>query len=151
MIDLHLARGDLDAVRTGTVDASAQCLARARQRADAVVLLVDAEQFEVAYTTAYDAYRSAAEAVVLRLGYRVPAVKGSHRITTDIAHAALRDRSDVFDPATADRFRAGRHESEYFDPDRPIEKTAADADWARTRSARAVEGVGVAFEDELDD
>ena len=36
----------------------------------------------------------------------------------------------AFAPASAERFRQGRHESEYFDPDRPVDKTAADTTWA---------------------
>ena len=68
--------------------------------------------WESTFTTAYDAYRTAADAVVLKLGHRVPATPGGHRIATDIAHAALQADTDAFAPVSAERFRRGRHESE---------------------------------------
>jgi hypothetical protein len=95
----------------------------------------------VVVTTAYDAYRTAADAIVLFLGYRVPATPGGHRIATDIAHAAMQSDTDSFTPAGAERFRQGRHESEYFDPARPVDKTAADAAWAVELAGRAIDAV----------
>jgi hypothetical protein len=86
--------------------------------------------WEAAFTTAYDAYRTAADAVVLMFGHRIPATSGGHRIATDIAHAALQVSTVAFAPASAERFRQGRHESEHFDPDRPVEKMEADTRWA---------------------
>jgi hypothetical protein len=53
----------------------------------------------------------------------VPATAGAHRISTDIAYAALRNKADAFAPPTAEQFRDGRHQSEYFDPELPIDKT----------------------------
>lgn len=94
---------------------------------------------------AYDAYRTAADAVVLFLGYRVPATPGGHRIATDIAHAALQADTDAFTPAGAERFRQGRHESEYFDPARPVDKTAADASWAVELAGRAIHAATAAI------
>jgi hypothetical protein len=107
--------------------------------------LIDAELWEPAFTTAYDAYRTAADAVVLFLGYRVPATAGGHRIATGIAHAALQGDADAFAPAGAERFRQGRHESEYFDPARPIDKTASDAAWAVELARRAIDAVDAAL------
>lgn len=98
-----------------------------------------------AFTTAYDAFRTAADAVVLSLGYRVPATQGGHRIATDIAHAAMQPDTDAFAPAAAERFRQGRHESEYFDPERPVDKTEADAKWAVELAGRAIDSVGRAL------
>lgn len=89
---------------------------------------MDASLWESAFTTAYDAFRTAADAVVLLLGYRVHATKGAHRIATDIADAAI--GGAAFAAATAEQFRQGRHESEYFDPARPVDRTEADARWA---------------------
>lgn len=99
---------------------------------------LEAEHWEAAFTTAYDAYRTSADAVVLRLGYRVPAVKGAHRISTDVANAALEDDTDPFGPVSSDRFRSGRHESEYFDPDKPVDKIEDDARWAASIASAAV-------------
>ena len=47
----------------------------------------------------------------------------------------------AFAPASAERFRQGRHESEYFDPDRPVDKTAADTTWALGLANDAVNAV----------
>lgn len=49
--------------------------------------------------------------------------------------------SDSFAPATAERFRQGRHQSEYFDPARPVDKTADDAAWAVELAGRAIDAV----------
>jgi len=77
----------------------------------------------------------------LFVGYRVPATPGGHRIATDIAHAALQADAGAFAPAGAERFRQGRHESEYFDPVRPVDKTAADAAWGVDLARRAIDAV----------
>lgn len=79
------------------------------------------------------------------LGYRVPATQGGHRIATDVAHAALRSATDAFAPAGAERFRQGRHESEYFDPARPVDQTAADSSWAAELAGRAANAVAAAI------
>lgn len=68
----------------------------AADRLKAARVLTDAELWETAFTTAYDASRPAADAVVLRLGQSVPATQGGHRIATDIAHAALQPTADAF-------------------------------------------------------
>lgn len=107
----------------------------------AVDVLLDAEHWEAAFTTAYDAYRTSADAIVLLLGYRVPAVKGAHRVSTDVAHSSLKGEADAFGPVPSDRFRSGRHESEYFDPDRPVDKTEHDARWAASIASAAVAAV----------
>lgn len=140
VITLFEGRGQLDRleVDAGTAEA---CLGRARQRLAAASLLVEAELWESAFTTAYDTFRTAADAVVLSFGCRVPVTPGGHRIATDIAHAAMQPDTDAFAPVAAERFRQGRHESEYFDPTRPVDKTAEDARWAVTLASRAVEAV----------
>ena len=138
---LFEGRGQLDRLEFADAGTARACLGRAKDRLSAASVLIGAELWESAFTTAYDAFRTAADAVVLLLGYRVPATQGGHRISTDIAHAALQSDSDAFAPAGAERFRRGRHESEYFDPSRPVEKTAADAAWAIELSSRAIDAV----------
>lgn len=140
-IALFEARGQLDRIELADAKASRACLDRAKQRLAAASVLTEAHLWESAFTTAYDAFRTAADAVVLFLGYRVPATRGGHRIATDIAHAAVQTGTDAFAPAGAERFRQGRHESEYFDPARPVEKTADDADWAVDLARRAIDAV----------
>jgi HEPN domain-containing protein len=140
VIEMFEKRGDVEAIQSGGTTAARASLERARQHLEAAELLVDAGKWEPAFTTAYDAYRMAAESIVIALGYRVPAVKGAHRITADIADAALGD-SAVFTAASAEQFRSGRHDAEYFDPDRPAEKTEADARWALDLAQRALSEV----------
>ncbi|MGH9280606.1 MAG: HEPN domain-containing protein [Acidimicrobiales bacterium] len=145
VIALFEGRGQLDRLEHVDAKDARACLVRAQQRLSAASVLIDAELWEPAFTTAYDAYRTAADAVVLFLGYRVPATAGGHRIATDIAHAALQGGADAFASAGAERFRQGRHESEYFDPARPINKTAADAAWAVDLARRAIDAVDAAL------
>lgn len=145
MIELFEGRGQLDRLPAADADAALACLGRAKERLSAASVLIDAKLWESAFTTAYDAFRTAADAVVLFLGYRVPATRGGHRIATDIAHAAMQPDTDAFAPADAERLRQGRHESEYFDPARPVDKTEPDARWAVELASRAVDAVGRAL------
>lgn len=110
-------------------------------RLSAAAMLLDSDHWESAYTEAYDAFRTSAEAVVLQLGWRVPAVAGAHRIVADVAHAALQDSTEAFAPALAEQFRQGRHESEYCDPERPVDKTQDDARWALDQAQAALSAV----------
>jgi hypothetical protein len=141
VIALFEARGQLDRLQHADAAAAQACLDRAKERLSGATVLAEARLWVSTFTSAYDAYRTAADAVVLGLGYRVPATPGSHRIATDIAHAALGVDTDVFAPATAELFRRGRHESEYFDPARPVEKTTDDASWAVYLAGRAINAV----------
>lgn len=141
MIALFERRGQLDHLEHVDASAARACLGRAEERLSAATVLIQAQHWESSFTTAYDAYRTAADAIVLFLGYRVPATPGGHRIATDIAHAAMQSDTDSFTPAGAERFRQGRHESEYFDPARPVDKTAADAAWAVELAGRAIDAV----------
>lgn len=141
VIALFEGRGQLDRLDAADADSARACLGRAKERLSAASVLIDARLWESAFTTAYDAFRTAADAVVLSLGYRVPATQGGHRIATDISHAAMQSDTDAFAPAGAERFRQGRHESEYFDPARPVDKTEADAGWAVELASRAIDAV----------
>ena len=145
VIELLEQRGQLDAVAGGVRSAAGVCLERARRRHQAAALLLTAGLWDPAFTAAYDAYRSAPDALVLYLGYRVPAVGGAHRLVCDVAHAALANVSGAFAPATAERFRRERHASEYFDPSNPVEKVQADATWAVALAGEAITDVGVAI------
>jgi len=81
-------RGEVERLEVAGSSVAATCLARAEERLTAARLLLEARLWPPAYTSAYDAYRMAAEAIVVALGYRGPAVAGAHRITLDIARAA---------------------------------------------------------------
>ncbi len=141
VIALFEGRGQLDRLEHADAAAARTCLDRAAGRLRAASVLAGSELWESAFTTAYDAYRTGADAIVLRLGYRVPATPGGHRIATDVAHACLQSSSDAFAPASAERFRQGRHESEYFDPARPIDETEGDTRWAIELATAALAAV----------
>lgn len=145
VIGLFEGRGQIDRLEHSDAATARACLDRAKQRFAAASVLIEAELWESAFTTAYDAYRTAADAIVLLLGYRVPATQGGHRIAADVAHAALHPDTDAFTPAGAERFRQARHESEYFDPARPVDKTGADASWAVELAGRAIGAVELAI------
>lgn len=145
VIELLEQRGQLDAVAGDVRSAAGVCLERARRRHQAAALLLTAGLWDPAFTAAYDAYRSAADAVALFLGYRLPAVHGAHRIVCDVAQAALSDVTSAFTPSTAERFRRERHASEYFDPSNPVEKVQADARWAVALAEETITVVGAAI------
>ena len=145
VITLLERRGEVDVVSGDLQNAAETCLDRARNRHQAAALLLTAGLWDPAFTAAYDAYRSAADAVVLFLGYRVPAVGGAHRIVCDVAHAAPFDVTTAFTPSTAERFRRDRHASEYFDPSNPVEKVQADAAWAVALAEDALVAVDAAI------
>ena len=116
VLALFESRGQAEPIASSGTDAAGECLARARDRREAAEILLETGHWDAAYTTAYDAYRMAADAAVIQLGYRIPAVSGAHRIAVDIADSAIGHTSDVFAGAPAERFRMGRHQAEYFDP-----------------------------------
>lgn len=137
VIELYERKGTIERIEGVTPESTRACLARAKERLAAAELLLDGKHWEPAYTTAYDAYRSAADAIVLLHGYRTAARPGAHEATLAFAAASL-EQSPFTEP-TASTFRQGRHASEYFDPERPIDKTEGDARWAvdQARSACA--------------
>ena len=138
-------RGQVEALESAGSSTARACLDRAGNRLRSAELLFGAGHWESAFIASYDAYRTSAEAVVLALGHRVPAVAGAHRITVDIAQAAVGSEVDVFAGAAAERFRTGRHEAEYFDPDHPAVKTEADARWAIEKATGAIAAVTAAL------
>jgi hypothetical protein len=143
VIKLYEGKGTIERVEGATPASARACLARANERRAAAELLLDGKHWEPAYTTAYDAYRSAADAIVLLHGYRTAARPGAHEATLAFAAAAL-DESPFTEP-TASMFRQGRHASEYFDPNRPIDKTEGDARWALDQARSACAAVEFAL------
>jgi uncharacterized protein (UPF0332 family) len=143
VIKLYEGKGTIERIQGAGVESARTCLARANERLAAAEHLLDGEHWEPAYTTAYDAYRSAADAIVLLHGYRTAARPGAHEATLAFAAAAL-DESPFTEP-TASTFRQGRNASEYFDPERPIGKTDGDARWAVDQARSACAAVASAL------
>lgn len=92
----------------------------------------------MAYNTAYDIYRHAAEAVDLAAGYRILASAGAHVATFALADALVGDTSDVFSTVHASTMTGTRNKLEYLDVDTSTEVTADDARWAVQLATRAV-------------
>lgn len=65
VIALFESRNQLDRVVHADEAAARVCLNRAADRLKATTVLAEAELWESAFTTAYDAYRIAADAIVL--------------------------------------------------------------------------------------
>jgi hypothetical protein len=107
VVALFESRGQLDRIEHADAAAARICLDRARDRLRASEVLTSAELWESAFTTAYDAYRTAADAVVLSLGYRVPATPGGHRIATNVANAALQPDTAFARARSSVRSRSG--------------------------------------------
>jgi hypothetical protein len=93
----------------------------------------------VAFNTAYDIYRHAAEAVDLATGYRVLASPGAHAATFALASAVLGDAGDVFDTMNATTMTGTRNKLEYLDADQSTEVDENDARWAAQLAGRAVD------------
>src|SRR5690606_10716907 len=102
--------------------------------------ILSAGQFRVAYNTAYDIYRHAAEATDLAAGFRVLASPGAHAATFALASAVLGDASNAFATVNATTMTATRNRLEYLDAD-AIEVSEDDARWAAQLAVRAVETV----------
>jgi hypothetical protein len=92
----------------------------------------------VAYNTAYDIYRHAAEAVDLVAGYRILASAGAHRATFVLAEAVMDDASDAFSSVNAATMTGTRNKLEYPDVDTAAEVSEDDARWAVQLAVRAI-------------
>lgn len=92
-----------------------------------------------AYVAAYDAYRMAAEALLVSQGLRATGGDGSHMTVEDAVSAQFSVDIPAFAKSVFDRFRRTRHSAQYFDPDAaPI--TKADATWALEKAGDALSG-----------
>lgn len=137
---MFLARGNIGDDIEGDVRATAvNWVERAHAELSVLNPILAASQWRVAYNTAYDIYRHAAEAVVLAAGYRVLASKGAHNATFAMASAVLDGVSDIFDTSNASTMTQTRNRLEYLDVDRTTEVTENDAQWAVQLAARAVD------------
>ena len=95
---------------------------------------------EGAFSAAYDAYRMAAEALLICQGLRATGGDGSHMTVEDAISAQYSTSIVAFAKPTFERFRRTRHTVQYFDPS-AAEITEDDALWALATARGAVEGV----------
>lgn len=142
VIEMLVRKGNISDDVGGDLRATAlDWLERARRELAVLDPILSAGQWRVAYTTAYDIYRHAAETVDLAAGYRIRASPGAHAATFALAAAVLDGRSVVFDASTASTFAGMRHQLEYLDVDSSSEVTEGDARWAAQVAERAINEV----------
>jgi len=89
---------------------------------------------------AYDAYRMAAEALLIRQGLRATGGEGSHVTVEDAISGQFAKQIPGFAKPTFERLRRTRHAAQYFDPS-SAEISEDDAAWALTTSRTVVEAV----------
>lgn len=89
---------------------------------------------------AYDAYRMAAEALLIRQGLRATGGEGSHVTVEDAISGQFAKQIPGFAKPTFERLRRTRHAAQYFDPS-SAEISEDDAAWALKTSRKVVEAV----------
>lgn len=124
---------------TGVVEAADRVFVRAELRLVTAQAGLEGGDHEGAFVSAYDAYRIAAESLLIRQGLRATGGDGSHVTVEDSVSAQFSSVVPAFAKPTFERFRRMRHGAQYFDADDP-EVTAEDAEWAITTGKAAVEG-----------
>lgn len=92
-----------------------------------------------AFAVAYDAYRMAAESLLLRQSLRSMSGEGAHVTVEDAVSAQFADSIPEFAKPTFERFRRKRHSAQYYDADAPP-LTSEDAQWAVSLAKAAVDG-----------
>ena len=139
VIDLYRSRGNISDDVDGDLRTTAlQWLSRAQDELAVLEPVLASGQWRVAYNTAYDIYRHAAEAVVLDAGFRMLSSRGAREATFVLAGAVMGRASDVFADHTAGVIRGTRNRLEYLDIDRPTEVDQESARWAAQLAERAV-------------
>lgn len=92
---------------------------------------------EGAFVAAYDAYRMAADSLLVRQGLRATGGVGSHATVEDAVAAQFADSIRGLAKPTFGRFRRARNGAQYFDPDAPG-ITVTDAEWAIATATEVV-------------
>lgn len=140
VVEMFTRRGNIsDDVEGDLASTACEWLERAGSELAVLEPILAAGQWRVAFNTAYDIYRHAAEAVDLAAGYRVLASPGAHAATFALASAVLGDASDVFDTMNATTMTGTRNKLEYLDADQSTEVDENDARWAAQLAGRAVD------------
>lgn len=139
-VNYLIERGKLEELGDADLEsAAATALDRASKRLRTAAAGLDAGDIDGAYSAAYDAYRMAAESLLVRQGLRGTGGEGSHVTVEDAVSAQFADLVPAFGKATFERMRRTRHAAQYFDPSSPpIDH--ADAEWALDTSRLAVAG-----------
>jgi HEPN domain len=136
-----LERNRLERIEGATAAGSASTIvSRAAKRILTGDAGLNAGDVEGAFVAAYDAYRMAAEALLLRQGLRATGGDGSHMTVEDAISSQFGSRIAGFAKPTFERLRRTRHAAQYFDPD-SAEISEDDSRWALEISRAVVEAV----------
>ena len=140
-IEYLLGRGRLERIDGKTAgESAATIIGRAARRlltADGGLKVGDVEG---AFAAAYDAYRMAAEALLVRQGLRATGGEGSHMTVEDGISGQYAKLIPGFAKPTFERLRRTRHAAQYFDPS-SAEISADDSAWALSTARTVVEAV----------
>jgi hypothetical protein len=128
----RIAAQDLAAMADALLD-------RAQRRVATASAALDLGDADGAYAAAYDAYRIAAESLLLREGLRATGGEGSHVTVEDAVSAQFSGDIASFAKPTFERMRRTRHTAQYFDPSAPP-ITDEDALWAIEKATAATTG-----------
>ena len=139
-VSFLIDRGSLESLgETDLASAAETAIARALKRLETATAALYGGDLDGAYSAAYDAYRMAAEALLIRQGLHATGGAGSHMTVEDAVSAQFADRIPGYAKPTFERFRRTRHSAQYFDPSAPP-ITRADSEWALEISRLASEG-----------
>ena len=140
-IEYLVGGGRLDRIDGKTAgDAAATIIGRAARRLLTADGGLKAGDVEGAFAAAYDAYRMAAEALLIRQGLRATGGEGSHMTVEDAISAQYAKQVPGLAKPTFERLRRTRHSAQYFDPS-SAEISAEDSAWALSTARTVVETV----------
>ena len=140
-IDYLLGRGRLERIDGSTAGESATTIiGRATRRLLTADGGLAAGDVEGSFAAAYDAYRMAAEALLIRQGLRATGGEGSHMTVEDAISAQYAKQIPGLAKPTFERLRRTRHSAQYFDPS-SAEISADDSAWALSTARTVVETV----------
>jgi uncharacterized protein (UPF0332 family) len=108
-MEFLLERGRLESVAVDVEGACDALLERATKRMDTARSALTGEDWEGAFSNAYDVYRMSAEALLLRQGLRATGGEGSHAAVEDAVSAQFSDGITGFSKVRFERMRQGRH------------------------------------------
>jgi uncharacterized protein (UPF0332 family) len=140
-VEYLLGRGRLERINGKMAgDSAATIIGRAERRLLTADAGLKAGDVEGAFAAAYDAYRMAAEALLMRQGLRATGGEGSHMTIEDAISAQYAQQIPGLAKPTFEQLRRTRHSAQYFDPS-SAEISADDSAWALSTARTVVEAV----------
>lgn len=140
-IEYLISRGSIERIDGSAVSESATAIIeRASRRLLTAEGGLNAGDPEGAFAAAYEAYRKAAEALLICQGLRATGAEGSHVTVEDAISAQFTRLIPGFAKPTFERLRRTRHSVQYFDPSN-VEISVDDSEWAISTATKVVQTV----------